>query len=309
MPQSVFPLLCGIILVLGALCAVLAARLYKQNKKLTYIADTLGEINAGKTDRKILMNTDDVLAEIGFGINEILRTSQNRVIELEQAAQTNRVLMSSLSHDVRTPLTTLIGYLDAVHARIVADAERERYIETARTKAYDMKSYIDTLFEWFKLNANEEVLSLAPCDMAELTRDALQDWIVVFEEKQLAYDIDIPDCYLEARVDKAAYARILNNLVQNVLAHSGASRIGVSLRKAGEELRLEVRDNGVGIAPGDVRHVFERLYKCDKSRTHKSSGIGLNIVQQLVEKMGGRVEARSEQKVETVFTVCLPLTN
>ena len=309
MPQIIEYAAVGIALALAGLCIVLIRASWVRNKQLKTIADALKELNEGNSNRKILMNTEGVTTEIAYGINELLQTSQNRVADLEQASQTSRVFMTSLSHDVRTPLTTLIGYLDAVHANIVEGEERERYVETARGKAYDMKGTIDTLFEWFKLNSNEEVLEPVPCDMAELTREVLEDWIVIFEEKQLTYDITLPECYMEAMVDRGAYARILNNLIQNVLAHSKATEIGILIKKDCNTISITVSDNGIGIAPGDVNHVFERLYKCDKSRTHRSSGIGLNIVQQLVEKMGGAVSVVSTQSVNTAFTVCFPIRN
>lgn len=211
--------------------------------------------------------------------------------------------MTSLSHDIRTPLTTLIGYLDAVHTGIEDAETRESYVETARQKAYDLKNYVDTLFEWFKLSAGEEILEPLPCDMAELTRNILEDWIVIFEEKHISYEIDIPESLIELTIDRKAYARILNNLIQNALTHSKAARIVISLKKEKDVTEISVSDNGVGIPPSDIVHIFERLYKCDKSRTNKGSGIGLNIVQQLVKKSGGTITVKSEPSVQTVFLI------
>ena len=93
--------------------------------------------------------------------------------------------------DVRTPLTTLIGYLDAAHKGLVTGKDRDDYIEIARRKAHDLKEYIDVLFDWFKLNSNEFALEIHPIEAAELTRNILIDWIPIFEDKQVDYDIDI----------------------------------------------------------------------------------------------------------------------
>ena len=92
--------------------------------------------------------------------------------------------MTSLSHDVRTPLTTLLGYLDATHKGLVTGKDRDDYIETARRKAHDLKEYIDVLFDWFKLNSNEFALEIQSVEVAELTRNILIDWIPIFEDKQ-----------------------------------------------------------------------------------------------------------------------------
>lgn len=93
--------------------------------------------------------------------------------------------MTSLSHDVRTPLTTLIGYLDAAHKGMVNGKERDDYIENARRKAHDLKEYIDVLFDWFKLGSNEFSMNISTVDLTELTRNILIDWIPILESSSV----------------------------------------------------------------------------------------------------------------------------
>lgn len=217
--------------------------------------------------------------------------------------------MTSLSHDVRTPLTTLIGYLDAAHKGIVTGKDKDEYVEIARRKAHDLKEYIDVLFDWFKLNSDEFVLSIDPVEAAELTRNILIDWIPIFEDKKIDYSIDIPEQPFGVRLDPDAYMRILNNLVQNVIVHSHADKINISLSKQDRNMRILVTDNGVGIEKDDLKHIFERLYKCDKGRSEKGSGLGLSIVHQLVEKMNGTITAESTPGNGTTFTLDFPLVD
>ena len=215
--------------------------------------------------------------------------------------------MTSLSHDVRTPLTTLIGYLDAAHKGIVTGTERDNYIETARHKAHDLKEYIDVLFDWFKLNSNEFAMKIDTVEAAELTRDILIDWIPIFEDKQIEYSIDIPDQPFRVMLDPDGYMRILNNLIQNVVTHSRADKIELTLSKQNENIKILLADNGIGIEKEDLEHIFERLYKCDKGRSEKGSGLGLSIVHQLVDKMNGTITAESSQGNGTIFTLLFPL--
>lgn len=215
--------------------------------------------------------------------------------------------MTSLSHDVRTPLTTLIGYLDAAHKGIVTGKDRDDYIETARWKAHDLKEYIDVLFDWFKLNSNEFAIELQTVEAAELTRDILIDWIPIFEDKQIAYNIDIPEKPFRVRLDTDGYMRILNNLIQNVISHSRADKIEIALTKKKRDMEITVTDNGIGIEKEDLKHIFERLYKCDKGRSEKGSGLGLSIVHQLVEKMNGTITVESTQGSGTTFILLFPL--
>ncbi|CAI3559682.1 hypothetical protein CNEO3_1220005 [Clostridium neonatale] len=101
--------------------------------------------------------------------------------------------------------------------------------------------------------------------------------------------------------------RILNNLIQNVIAHSHADKIEITMLKQGKNIRISLADNGVGIEKEDLKHIFERLYKCDKGRSEKGSGLGLSIVHQLVEKMGGNITVESLLGKGTEFALLFPL--
>lgn len=301
-----------IIVVLSAASAVLAVltsffRIRRVKKQIAEMADALNDVKNGNGNRRILSAANELTAPIAYEINEIVVSYENRLSVVRQAEETNRQLMTSLSHDVRTPLTTLLGYLDAAHKGIVAGKEREDYIETARRKAHELKEYIDVLFDWFKLNSNEFALEPESVEAAELTRNILIDWIPVFEDRQLDYSIDIPEQPVRVRLDTDGYMRILNNILQNVIAHSHADRIEISLSKQGGNMKLLLADNGVGIEKEDLKHIFERLYKCDKGRSEKGSGLGLSIVHQLAEKMGGSITAESQPGKGTAFTLIFPL--
>ncbi len=265
----------SIVIAVGAVLTsiVLVRRVKKQIAEMT---DVLVDVKNGNGNRRILSATNELTAPLAYEINEIVVAYESRLSTVRQTEETNRQLMTSLSHDVRTPLTTLIGYLDAAHKGLVTGKDRDGYIETARRKAHDLKEYIDVLFDWFKLNSNE-------------------------------FDIDIPEQPVRVRLDMDSYMRIINNLIQNVIAHSHADKIKISLSKKENSMELLLADNGVGIAKEDLKHIFERLYKCDKGRSEKGSGLGLSIVHQLVEKMGGSITVESLPGKGTEFMLLFPL--
>lgn len=277
--------------------------------RLNEMLDALADIKAGNGSRRILSTTDELTAPIAYEINDIVSSYEKKLAAFRRTQGTNRQLMTSLSHDVRTPLTTLIGYLDAAHRGLVTGREKDDSIETARRKAYDLKEYIDVLFDWFKLNSDEFILTMDTVEAAELTRNILIDWIPVLEEKRIDYQIHIPEQPFRVRLDPDAYLRILNNLIQNVIVHSHADRMELSLSARDGKLILLVADNGVGMEREDLKHIFERLYKCDKGRSEKGSGLGLSIVRQLVEKMGGTISAESTTGDGAAFTLCFPLAD
>ena len=271
--------------------------------------DALEDIKAGNGNRRILSATDEFTASIAYEVNDIVSSYEKELSSFRQAEEVNKQLMTSLSHDVRTPLTTLIGYLDAAHKGIVTGKDKDEYVEIARRKAHDLKEYIDVLFDWFKLNSDEFVLSIDPVEAVELTRNILIDWIPIFEDKQIDYSIDIPEQPFRVRLDPDAYMRVLNNLIQNVIVHSHADKINISLSNQDGNMKIVVADNGVGIEKDDLKHIFERLYKCDKGRSEKGSGLGLSIVHQLVGKMNGTITAESTPGNGTMFALYFPLVD
>lgn len=302
--EVVLGILFCLALIFGMICL---SKLIGVKRQLKDMMDALIDIESGNGNRKILATNDELTADLSYKINQIVYRYERQILQLKAADETNRQIMTSLSHDVRTPLTTLIGYLDAVHRGVIVGKEREEYLEIARRKAHDLKDYIDILFDWFKLNSSEFALAIERVEIAELTRNILKDWIPIFEESYLDYKIEIPEKPLFTRVDMDGYARIVNNLVQNVIVHSQGGQIKIEVAEKETEIEICIEDNGSGIEKNELQHIFERLYKCDKGRSDKGSGLGLSIVRQMVEKMKGRITVQSEPHQYTVFTVFLPL--
>ena len=280
---------------------------WRVKKQISEISDALEDIKNGNGNRRILAETHELAAPLAYVINDIILSYENRLSAYRQTEETNRQLMTSLSHDVRTPLTTLIGYLDAAHKGIVDGKERDDYIETARRKAHDLKEYIDVLFDWFKLGSNEFSMNISTVDLTELTRNILIDWIPIFEDAQMDFVADIPEQPFRVQIDPDGYMRILNNLIQNAISHSQADKVEIALSGMGGNIKILLSDNGVGIDKEDLKHIFERLYKCDKGRSEKGSGLGLSIVHQLVAKLNGTITAESIPGQGTVFILLFPL--
>ena len=193
----------------AALCVIgaLVFRLWSVRTRLREVEEALLEIGEGNGNRKLLAKPGDPTASIAYQVNHIVSGYEEELAALRRNDEVTRQLMTSLSHDVRTPLTTLIGYLDAVCKGVVSGDEREGYIRTAGRKAHELKEYIDVLFDWFKLNSDEFLFTMEPVEITELTRDALKDWIPVLEENDLAFDISIPEAPCMARLDADADLR------------------------------------------------------------------------------------------------------
>lgn len=294
-------------IAIAVISVLVSCRMIRRaQKQIVEMCDILTDIKNGNGNRRILSEPHEIAAPLTYTINEIVVSYENRLAAFRRTEEANKQLMTNLSHDVRTPLTTLIGYLDAAQKGIVSGEEKEDYLETARRKAYDLKEYIDVLFDWFRLNSDELTLSAEPVEAALLTKNILIDWVPIFEDKQMDYCIDIPEQPFPVKLDPDAYMRIINNLIQNAVAHSHADKIRIALSKDDGAVHILVADNGIGIEKEDLKHIFERLYKCDRARAERGCGLGLSIARQLAEKMNGTISVESMPGKGTVFALTFP---
>lgn len=284
----------------------LVAKLLRVRQQLSFINDALEDLKGGNLNRRVLTQKNDMTRQICYDINEIAITSQSRLIQQKQAEQAYKRLMTSLSHDVKTPLASLVGYLEAIESGLVKGAEKDEYIHVAFENANRLKDFVATLFEWVKLDAGEQIYHFGIFDINELTRNVVAEWVPILESADMGYDINIPEKECPVRADPNAYTRILNNLLQNVFTHSGANHLTLGIEDEAHRVKITIADNGRGISASDLPHIFERMYQGDHSRSVKGNGLGLSIAKELVTAHKGTITAASDPGTETTFTVLLP---
>ncbi|WP_352418215.1 HAMP domain-containing sensor histidine kinase [Proteiniborus sp.] len=295
-----------IIVTLSLICILCIFLFVMQRKQLRQMLDVLVAAKNGE-NKKIFIKDNGVVSKISFEINELIYSHNQELSRQKRLEQANKELLTSLSHDVRTPLTSLLGYLDALESDIVDDGEKEEYIKIARKKAYDLKRLIDTLFDWFKIDSKELKLIRQDTDICELTKEIVIDWLPTLEQKEITPEIEIPDEEWILELDTSAYKRMVCNLIQNAVEHSSCSHLKVAAKQNNGIISIIVKDNGIGIGKDKLPQVFERLYKGDTSRSRQSSGLGLSIVKELAKMHGGRVTAQSNIGEYTEFTIELPM--
>lgn len=291
---------------------VLCSKVISINKKISQSNEVLDDIKKGNGNRKILSKDNDNFSEIIYKINEIVYLYEEKLTEFRKKENANNQLLTSLSHDIRTPLTSIIGYTDAIKKELlkndfedelVSKKVIENYIDIVREKSYSLKEYLDNVFDWFKLNSNEFYLDLKDTEITELSRNIIKSWIVIFEEKDIDFDIEIEEKEIICNLDQNAYARVINNIIQNAVEHSKTKKIQISIKESNRKIFITIKDFGVGIEPDDLEHIFDRLYKCDKARNKVGSGLGLYITKELVEKINGCINVKSEVGEGTEFEI------
>ena len=284
----------------------LFTKLRRVRGQLSVIEEALEDIKSGNLNRRMLTKKNDMTRKICYGINEIAMNSQTQLIRQKQAEQAYKRLMTSISHDVKTPLASLVGYLEAIECKIVAGEEKDEYVHVAFEKACYLKHFVENLFEWVKLDSGEQIFRFEVLDLNETSRNIIADWISVLENSNFEYEFDIPEMEYLMHIDVNAYSRILNNLLQNMLIHSKGNKVIFRISENDQQARITLADNGKGISPDHLPHIFERMYQCDQSRSAKGNGLGLSIVKELVAAHKGTIAADSTPDKGTIFTILFP---
>lgn len=279
---------------------------YERKKNIEEIIEILKDIKKDESGQKLLTSDHNRLSDAIYLVNEIIEEKNKQIELLEKEKDGNKKLLTSLAHDLRTPLTILIGYMDAIDKKVVEGEEKESYFATARSKSYQLKQYVDRIFEWAKLYSNEYEIDHKNTDISDLTRGILVDWIPIFEENGIHYEIIIPEHRINACIDSRAYETILLNIIQNVIDHSHCENILIALINNEDKIELQIKDDGIGISEKELMHIFDRLYKIDKSRGTTGNGLGLSIVKQIIEKIDGHVMVKSKPNQGMEFKIRIP---
>lgn len=230
------------------------------------------------------------------------------ITDLRKADQIRRDFVANVSHELRTPLTAIKGYVEALMDDPDDAEARGRFLEIIHRQSTRMERLVKDLLRLARLDAGQEALELAPCDLEALTSALVGDMARAVEEKRQRVEVSIPT---EARLltaDPAKLHDVARNLVENAVNYTPeGGTIRIATRLVDSRIQLIVSDTGPGIPPDDLTRVFERFYRVDKARARPGgTGLGLAIVKHLVQVMGGTVTAANRAEGGAEFTVDLP---
>jgi signal transduction histidine kinase len=235
-------------------------------------------------------------------------------LEMQRVTQTDarrREMVASVSHDLRTPLTALIGQLETVRMKrdTMSAADQQQFVERALLNAQHLKRLTDALAELAKLENPEFSTQREPIAIGELADDVVQRYIARAQDLGVTLTIDYPDGLPLASVDAGLIERALSNLLDNAIRVTPAGgQVRVRVVREGAGVKLEVADTGPGVAAEDQPRVFDRFFQTSQHRELRgSSGLGLAIVKRVAELHGGEVGLTSEPGRGATFYLSLPL--
>jgi len=273
--------------------------------QLNEITEKLSDILEHDSDEKIMVFTDNkALMDLTGQINRLLLNRQKIKADYRKQELLSKKMLANISHDIKTPLTVILGYLEILRM----ERQEDEGLQKIEEKAKQVMEMINEFFTLAKLEAGDMAIELGKVNISELCRENVLNFYEILLQKEFRVDLSIPEQNVFVQGEQESINRILDNLLSNAVRYgSDGNYIGIFLREEADFVCIDVVDKGKGIEKAFAASVFERLYTMEDSRNRKiqGNGLGLTIAKNLAQQMGGDILLESEPYVRTVFTVKL----
>jgi signal transduction histidine kinase len=299
-----------IIIVLAALNLLQYRSKNHHKENLVYIHKKLKRIINEQTDEKLLLHTEDKdMKQLLIEINRLFEHNQKIMADYNKMEISMRKMLSNISHDLKTPLTVVLGYIEIIlNEPSRSKEETEELLQKVHGKTIEVLDLIKKFFDLAKLESGDKEIPLTRVNMNELCRKNILGFYEVLTSKGFHVEIEIPDENLYALGNEEELDRVFNNLISNAIQYGAdGSFFGLTLKNDEHAVYVDVWDKGKGISELHKDLVFERMYTLEDSRnkSYQGSGLGLTITKRLVEKMDGQIFLTSRPYKKTTFTVKL----
>lgn len=273
--------------------------------ELEKVCQKLSDILENGTDEKVMVFTDNkVIMDLNGQINRLLIDRQKIRTDYKRQEISSKKMLANISHDIKTPLTVILGYLEIIRIR----NKEDEALQKVEIKAKQVMELVNQFFTLAKLEAGDTDVKITRVNISELCRENVLGFYEILIQKEFEVDILIPEQDLFVYGNKESIDRILYNLVSNVIRYgSDGKYIGFFIREEGNFVYIDITDKGTGIGKEFAESVFERLYTMEDSRNRQiqGNGLGLTIAKNLSKQMGGDILLESTPGIKTVFSVKL----
>ena len=271
------------------------------------IAEGISEISLGNLDNRIEIRNEDEFALIADKLNQMADDIKKIMENERQSEYAKNELITSVAHDLRTPLTSIIGYLDLVSSKELDEGTNKKYVGIAYNKSKRLEKLIEDLFTYTKFNFGEVRPTYTEVDMVKLVDQILDEFYPSFTENHLKYEFKTSHANAIIRADGDLLARAFANLISNAIKYGNDGKdIDIELIKNEETVVVSIANYGEPIPERDLELIFRRFYRVESSRSSETggSGLGLAIAQSIIFMHGGMIKAESTTE-GTIFTVTL----
>lgn len=269
---------------------LLSRNIKKAVKDFRYISENID------TNRKLKLNHPDRNFEkLLFEINKYLECAQANKLKYIKREEEIRKEIENISHDLRTPLTSIRGYLELINDETITSKEKKEYIYVVEKRAKVLQNLIQDFYDLSRLENNDYNLNMEIIDINKELREQILVFYNDFEEKNIEVDIKLEEQPVLVNLDKSNIKRVFINLIQNAIKYS-KKNFSMSLDNKDGEVIIEFKNDVKDINKDELSLIFNRFYTNDKSRSSGSSGLGLTITKLLLESMNGEIYVEMDQE-------------
>ncbi|MCM3761925.1 HAMP domain-containing histidine kinase [Alkalihalobacillus oceani] len=281
------------------------------NRRLTALNHAMKTFDANDTSLLIETESSDEIGQLTRSFNEMANRIRANVARINELDAKRKSLIADISHDLRTPLTMIIGYAESLDKHLLKNpAEQQKYMTNLLRRAQYMDDLLQKLLEIAQIDKYKQHIRFVRQDLGETIRLIAASYIPIVEAKGIEVDIHIPEEPLYLAYDASLLERAARNLIENAIQYGGDGRyLGIFLRQEEEHVTITVADHGPGIDAEKQKLIFERFYRGAKGRGGEGFGLGLAIVQEVANAHNGYVRITSQPQEETMFTLFLPKNN
>ncbi|WP_164967959.1 sensor histidine kinase [Clostridium tetani] len=293
----------GLIIVFLIIITVVFATLYiLLHKELKNITKQLKEINNTKTNSKILISfSNNLVKNLALEINKSLEKKSATEAEHKRMDLEIRQSISNISHDLRTPLTSIIGYIQLMEDDSLSQNQRSQYIDIIKKRAKSLQTLICSFYDLSRLEGREYKFDLRALNLYNILCDLIAVSYNDFISNEIEPIIDIDEQIPMIIADENAVRRIISNLIQNMIKYSNEF-ISISLKYNKDHIILNFTNDAPNLKEDDVKYLFQRFFTADRTRSGESTGLGLAIAKELVEQMGHEIFAKlSKDKLSIII--------
>ena len=264
-------------------------------------------IKNGNLDFEVEVHNKDEIGELCEDFEEMRIRLKDNAAEKLRAEQQNKELISNISHDLKTPITAIKGYVEGLMDGVADTPEKQnKYLQTVYSKAIDMDHLINELSFYSKIDTNKIPYTFSRINVVGYFEDCAEELSRELEEEQIGFSYqNYVDDSVQMIADAEQIKRVINNIVGNSKKYSdkAETQIRMTVKDVGDFVQIEIEDNGKGIAAKDLPYIFDRFYRTDASRNSSrgGSGIGLSIVKKIMEDHGGKIWVTSKEGIGTVM--------
>jgi signal transduction histidine kinase len=279
-------------------------------RNLNEVISAVRQINAGNLQANVPVASRDEVGELAAAFNAMVQRLQESVNRERGLERTRRELIEAVSHDLRTPLSSIRAMIESINDGVVTDETTiKRYLRTAQPEIVNLSQLVNDLFELSQIDAGLLQLHTESVFLQKLIPDTVETMTAQADSCHLSLGEEVGKELSPVTADSRRIQRVLYNLIQNAIRHTPADgSINIRAMDVGSVIEIQVADTGEGITAEDLPRVFERSYRSERSRSRQSggAGLGLSIAKGIVEAHGGRIRVNSEPGQGSVFSFTLP---